>query len=173
LPTEEQIPSSHAAPTVVAFSAPATGLSARYAGFWIRFAAAVIDSLVIFTVSMFLVIPLALTLGVGAALSGSINEQATQALGALMGYSIGLSLGWLYEALMLSSRRQATLGKMAVGLIVTDLAGNRLSFPRATGRHLGKYLSSILLLGYLIQPFTEQRQALHDLLAGTLVHTKR
>jgi uncharacterized RDD family membrane protein YckC len=77
---------------------------------------------------------------------------------------------WLYHGLMTSSAKQATLGKMAVGIIITDMQGRRLSFARATGRHFAKYLSGLtLLIGYLIQPVTEKRQALHDLLASTLV----
>ena len=71
---------------------------------------------------------------------------------------------------MLSSSRQATLGKQALGLVVTDVQGRRISFGRATGRNLGKYISALtLLVGFLIQPFTARRQALYDLLAGTLV----
>jgi uncharacterized RDD family membrane protein YckC len=82
-------------------------------------------------------------------------------------------LNWLYEAGFTSSARQATPGKMALSLVVTDLAESRISFGRASGRHFAKYLSSFtLLIGYLIQPFTEKRQALHDLLAGTLVVRK-
>ena len=76
---------------------------------------------------------------------------------------------WLYEATFQSSRWQATPGKRVLGMIVTDLAGSRISFGRATARHLATYLSNILLIGYLMQPFTQKRQALHDRLAGTLV----
>ena len=64
----------------------------------------------------------------------------------------------------------ATPGKMACGIKVTDLDGRRISFGRATGRFFGKILSTlILLIGFLMQPFTARKQALHDILAGTLV----
>ncbi len=78
--------------------------------------------------------------------------------------------GWIYEAAMESSSKQATVGKMALGLKVTDLEGRRISFPRATGRHFAKYVSGMaLLIGYIMAGFTERKQALHDMIAGTLV----
>jgi uncharacterized RDD family membrane protein YckC len=59
---------------------------------------------------------------------------------------------------------------MIFGLKVTDLYGNRISFERATGRHFAKILSAMILcIGYLMVAFTERKQGLHDLLAGTLV----
>ena len=77
---------------------------------------------------------------------------------------------WLYEAFMESSSYQATLGKMIFGMKVTDLNGNRISFERATGRHFAKWLSAmVLFIGYIMVGFTERKQGLHDLLAGTLV----
>jgi uncharacterized RDD family membrane protein YckC len=77
---------------------------------------------------------------------------------------------WLYEAFMLSSPYQATLGKMIFGMKVTDLSGNRISFARATGRHFAKWLSGIILcIGYIMVALTERKQGLHDILAETLV----
>jgi len=65
---------------------------------------------------------------------------------------------------------QATLGKRIVGLKVTDLAGNRIGFGRATGRHFAKMLSSMIMnIGYIMVAFTDRKQGLHDMLAGTLV----
>ncbi len=82
-------------------------------------------------------------------------------------------LNWLYYSLLESSAWQATLGKKALGLEVTDLDGNRISFGRATGRFFAKIISSIILgIGYLMAGFTEKKQALHDILAGTLVIRK-
>jgi uncharacterized RDD family membrane protein YckC len=75
-------------------------------------------------------------------------------------------VNWIYEAGMESS----TLGKMALGLKVTDIWGKRISFARATGRHFAKYLSgAILMIGYIMAGFTARKQALHDILAETLV----
>lgn len=77
---------------------------------------------------------------------------------------------WLYFALMESSIRMATVGKQVVGIIVTDMNGNRISFARATGRYFGKIISSfILCIGYLMAAWTDKNQALHDMMAGTLV----
>jgi uncharacterized RDD family membrane protein YckC len=71
---------------------------------------------------------------------------------------------------MESSSYQATLGKMIFGMKVTDLYGNRISFARATGRHFAKILSGMILgIGFIMVAFTERKQGLHDLLAGTLV----
>ena len=71
---------------------------------------------------------------------------------------------------MESSRRQATLGKMALGIRVTDLDGRRVSFARASGRWFGKILSSLIFgIGYLMVAFTEKKQGLHDMIAGTRV----
>jgi len=91
-------------------------------------------------------------------------------MGGVFGFVISVAGSWLYEALMESSSRQATLGKMIFGMKVTDLSGNRISFARATGRYFAKWLSGLtLLIGYIIAGFTERKQALHDMLAGTLV----
>jgi uncharacterized RDD family membrane protein YckC len=74
---------------------------------------------------------------------------------------------------MESSSKQATLGKMYVGLQVTDMAGNRISFTRALVRHIAEILSYLtFFIGYIISGFTTQKQALHDLIAGTLVVKK-
>jgi uncharacterized RDD family membrane protein YckC len=80
---------------------------------------------------------------------------------------------WLYFSLMESSAKQATLGKMALGIIVTDGSYNRISFGRATGRFFAKLISNITIcIGYIIIAFTSQKQGLHDIIAGTLVIIK-
>jgi uncharacterized RDD family membrane protein YckC len=77
---------------------------------------------------------------------------------------------WLYFALCESSTWQATVGKKMLGLRVTDLGGNRITFAKATGRHFGKILSGLILgIGFIMIAFTEQKQELHDSMAGTLV----
>jgi uncharacterized RDD family membrane protein YckC len=71
---------------------------------------------------------------------------------------------------MESSAKQATVGKMALGIIVTDLEGRRLGFGRATGRYFAKILSALILgIGFLMAAFTERKQGLHDMVASTLV----
>jgi uncharacterized RDD family membrane protein YckC len=83
-------------------------------------------------------------------------------------------ISWLYFALMESSTRQATLGKMALGIIVSDMNGQRISFARATGRHFTKIISGVILvIGFIMAGFTAKKQALHDMIAGCVVVKKR
>jgi uncharacterized RDD family membrane protein YckC len=80
---------------------------------------------------------------------------------------------WLYFSLMESSAYQATLGKRLVGIMVTDLSGQRIGFGRATARFFAKYLSQLILyIGFFMAGFTQRKQALHDLIASTLVVRK-
>jgi uncharacterized RDD family membrane protein YckC len=86
---------------------------------------------------------------------------------------IRMVLNWLYYALLESSTWQATLGKKALGLEVTDVEGRRISFGRASGRFFAKIISALILfIGFIMAGFTEKKQALHDIIAGTLVIRK-
>lgn len=85
---------------------------------------------------------------------------------------IGLVIVWLYFSLQESSSAQATLGKKWLGIKVCDDENNKLSFLHATGRHAGKLLSSILLIGFIMAAFTEKKQGLHDIMAKTFVVNK-
>jgi uncharacterized RDD family membrane protein YckC len=77
---------------------------------------------------------------------------------------------WLYEALMTSSSWQATLGKRAMDMMVTDMEGRRISFGRATGRYFAKWVSTLTCgIGFVIVAFTEKKQGLHDMIANTVV----
>lgn len=158
--------------------APAA-LPPEYAGFWRRFFASAIDGVILGIVSMVIYFPIAILIGLvglaGASSGGDFSDLGlVEGPLAALNWIVSIGVSWLYEALLTASAKQATLGKMALGVIVTDLEGRRLSFGRATGRYFGKWVSSLtLLIGYLIQPFTAKRQALHDLLAGTLVVMQR
>jgi hypothetical protein len=101
--------------------------------------------------------------------SGSdLNE--IQSMSFYVGILLGITLNWLYFTISESTARQATIGKRAIGIVVTDLAGHRISFGRANGRYWGKIISAIILLfGFLMAGFTERKQALHDIMASTLV----
>ncbi len=151
--------------------------AASYAGFWKRFLALVIDTLILSVVNFFMLVPALGLVGLGffaSATSEDSNLGSGFLLAALGAYFFGILLisilGWLYYALMESSARGATLGKMALGIKVTDMNGNRITFGRATGRYFGKIISSmIMLVGYIMAAFTEKKQALHDLIAGCLV----
>lgn len=120
-----------------------------YGGFWLRVVAAIIDSILLAVVQFVLAL--------------IIDDTAVRSL-------INLILGWLYYSGMESSEKQATLGKLAMGLAVTDINGNRISFGKATGRYFAKIISAlILLIGFIMVAFTEKKQGLHDMIAGTLV----
>jgi uncharacterized RDD family membrane protein YckC len=81
-----------------------------------------------------------------------------------------LALPWLYFGAMESSRYQATLGKLVLALVVTDLDGNGISFARATARYWSSYLSVLTGgVGFLLAAVTERQQALHDMVGGTMV----
>lgn len=134
-----------------------------YAGFWKRAAALLLDWL-------FLIIPMlaaGFLLGIFFVLAGAeVTEEDARFFGNLL----GILFWWLYNAGMESSRHQGSLGKMALGIMVTDMQGRPITFSRATGRHFAKILSALILLGgFIMAGFTERKQGLHDLLAGCLV----
>ncbi|WP_296719745.1 RDD family protein [Erythrobacter sp.] len=132
----------------------------NYAGFWIRVVAYIID-----------IIPLAIIGFILAMISGDPLIDADPDA-AVAGFSdlAGLIIGIAYFVGFESSAYQATPGKMALGLIVTDLDGRRISPLRALGRYFAKILSGlILLIGFIMVAFTDRKQGLHDFLASTLV----
>jgi uncharacterized RDD family membrane protein YckC len=143
--------------------------AARYAGFWIRLVAALLDGIVVF-VGFF---PIRWLLGSAATLLGVSWQMPTARIFFLnrmirIGFAMALAYG--YRAAMESSHFQGTLGKLAVQIKVTDRNGNRISFERATGRYLAKLVSTITLgIGYAMIGFTPRKQGLHDQIAGTLV----
>ncbi|HEX8925172.1 MAG TPA: RDD family protein [Terriglobales bacterium] len=145
----------------------AYALRVEYAGFWLRFVAYVIDQLILgiaITPFMFGVI------GGAAMMRGDPGDIGLMMHHVVRLAVISLVIKWLYFALMESSSKQATLGKMVLGLRVTDMNLQRIEFGRASGRFFGKILSGMLLMiGYIMAAFTERKQALHDMLAGTLV----
>jgi len=151
----------------------------RYAGFWRRFVAYMIDQLLMGVVAFMVFLPGLALLGLG--MGAGMMEETEGAIGlviaAIAAYLTAILvvvvLQWLYYALMESSNKQATLGKLALGIIVTDMDGKRLTFGRATGRYFGKILSSLILnIGFLMAAFTEKKQALHDLIASCVVVLK-
>ena len=140
-------------------------IAARYAGFWWRFLAHIVDGIILNIVSQ----PIVMIFNLNA--QTATLEQMLASLGSVMAVSFIIS--WLYYAIMESSSWQGTLGKKVCGLAVTDEAGQRISFGRATGRYLASILSGVILgIGYLMVAFTERKQGLHDMMAGTLVWKK-
>ncbi len=149
-----------------AFPAGTLGFEAtrhRYAGFWLRFAAYLIDFVLIYIVEG--------VLAVGVVMMGPHELNVVAILYGLVNFAlVSAALAWAYFALFESSPMQATVGKYALGLYVSDLSGDPIGFWRATARYWLKMFSSLtLMVGWIIAAFTPQKQALHDLLAGTLV----
>ena len=133
-----------------------------YAGFWRRVGAYLIDGLILGIVFVPLALAVAPDPTTGAPAQSSAAANAVNAVSTLV--------GWLYFAFMESSGRQATLGKMALGIVVTDLEGNRIGFGRATARYFAKLLSFLILaIGVIMVAFTAKKQGLHDMIASTLV----
>src|SRR5689334_9060701 len=132
----------------------------RHAGFWRRLGAAVID-----------VVLLAAAMAAIGWLGLPVYQHRESAVGYnTFGIVIVVLMLWLYFALLESSRLQATPGKLALAIKVTALDGGRIGFWRATGRTIAKYLSAvILMIGFIMAGLTRRKQALHDLIAGTLV----
>jgi uncharacterized RDD family membrane protein YckC len=140
-----------------------------YAGFWRRFWALVIDTIILSLVLAAVAVPVMLWSGISLDSDVTDLTEWTDRAGAIA-YAADLVLWLLYYALMESSPLQATLGKMALSIRVTDTAGQRISFLRALGRNLAKIISgAILLIGYIMAAFTERKQALHDIIAQCLV----
>uniref|UniRef100_A0A7C3IDC6 RDD family protein n=1 Tax=Gracilinema caldarium TaxID=215591 RepID=A0A7C3IDC6_9SPIR len=140
-----------------------------YAGFWRRFGAFIIDTLLLYLV-MGLVSAIFFGIVRGTA-DGTTNRGRNSTL-LIMNILTIVFFGmlWLYYAIMESSSSQATLGKKLFHIKVTNTQGNRLSFGKATARFWLKALSFIILgIGFIITAFTGKKQALHDLIAGTLV----
>ncbi len=132
-----------------------------YAGFWKRFAAAFIDY------SITILLSLVIGVIIGIIYIGSAEEAK------IMGNIAGVITFWIYYAAFESSSKQATLGKMALGIKVTDLNGKPVGFGRATGRYVGRAISILILfIGCIMIAFTQKKQGLHDIMAGCLVINK-
>jgi uncharacterized RDD family membrane protein YckC len=158
-------------------------LPAPYAGFWLRLVAYLIDAAIMGVVFGVIV---AIAIGVlgrsffRGFIPGVYDRPANPVFpAALLGVMfvlipITVIVTWLYYAKMESSERQGTLGKIALGLFVTDAQGRRVSFARATGRFFAKFITGLIpfFIGYIMAGFTEKKQALHDMIAGCLVLKK-
>lgn len=156
-----------------------------FAGFWKRFAAYIIDSILLYGVSLILELFIFPIFGIKMSNLVTTNTSAynnpydpvSLPSGFWKTYLIIVIvtaiINWLYYALMESSSKQATIGKMAVGIKVTNYQGERIGFGRATGRFFAKYISGFTLcIGFLMAGFTNNKQALHDMIASTYVVNK-
>jgi len=138
---------------------PVGSAQVAYGGFWIRLVAYIIDAIL-----------LSIVFGVvGSAVGINVFEADWERYDPTANL-VSLVIGWLYFALLESSERGATVGKMVMGLRVVTSDGQRLSFMNATGRYFAKILSAIILcIGFIMIAFTDRKRGLHDMIAGTLV----
>src|SRR3989440_9671217 len=139
---------------------PVAKTGVAYAGFWRRFLAYVIDGTLI--------------AGVNLALFSTVHLLAPDNLDALANIApVAIAISWAYFAVLESSPASGTLGKVALGMYVADLHGVPISFGRAVFRNGLKSVSWLLLgAGWILAAVTPRKQALHDLMAGTLVLRK-
>lgn len=153
-----------------------------YAGFWLRFVAYIVDYIIIQIVQSIIIFPILGMMGISFYTfnedidweymsEGEIVALIAAGIGAAgAAITIALVIQVLYYSLMESSKYQATVGKLALGLKVVDMEGNGLDFPKAFIRNLAKILSGmVLMIGYIMAGFTDKKQALHDIVAGALV----
>ena len=185
-PTPTPVPAATYAPRVPV-SAPAVA-PLPYGGFWERVGAYLIDGIILgVPFGLVMVVLFVMFGGFGVMMRRVITQpqqppdpQAVMAVIAPMFALFFIWLGvfmllqWLYFAGMESSPRQATFGKSIMSLRVTNTDGQRISFGHATGRFFAKIVSGMvpLAIGYIMAAFTARKQALHDLIAGTLVLRK-
>ena len=153
--------SGSAAPPPPVWDAQPVGASAvTYGGFWVRVLAYVIDGILLGAIG-----------GIIGRLFGPLDPEISFD-DLFLSPQTGLSVivGWLYFALLESSERGATVGKMALGLRVVTDQGQRLTFLNATGRYFAKFISALILgIGFIMVAFTDRKRGLHDMIAGTLV----
>ena len=173
-------PMPSAAPAQAYAAAPALAYAAvptsRYGGFWIRFLAHLIDHVILGIVAAPLFFILVLPVIVRVVHDAERNQEPSPEmiiaiLSSVFIYVVLAFVGqWLYEALLTSSSWQGTVGKRVLQLKVTDEAGNRIGFGRATGRFFAKILSSMFCcVGFIMVGLTDRKRGLHDMLAATLV----
>ncbi len=137
-----------------------------YAGFWWRVWAALLD----WIASTIILGIIGFVIGFSLAASDVIGRGDGDAIGRV----VGLGGSILYFTLFESSSLRGTPGKLICGLQVVDESGNQISFGRALGRYLGKFVSALILgIGFMMAGWTRRKQALHDMMSGCLVLRRR
>jgi uncharacterized RDD family membrane protein YckC len=137
-----------------------TTFNLEYAGFWRRILALMIDYVVIYLPILYV------PYFAGSVLRGHLGYYKI----VLVGIVIGLLISWLYWTICESSPWQASLGKRLMGICVTDVDGERLTFSQSGKRTLCKVLSLLPLgLGFVAAAFTAKKQTLHDLITDSVV----
>jgi|TARA_R100001224_G_scaffold67251_1_gene40553 uncharacterized RDD family membrane protein YckC len=144
----------------------------NHGGFWLRLAAAIIDTIITQLGLTIIGVIIGIFVGIFMGAAGSPMGDIEMIAGGI-GYAIGIIGQWLYFTIFEISGWMATPGKKILGLQVTDLNGQQIGFGRANGRYWGKIVSAlILMIGFIMIAFTDKKQGLHDIMAGTLVIKK-
>ncbi|AXK73400.1 RDD family protein [Lysobacter sp. TY2-98] len=169
------------------YAAPAASLSSHaaivhdgevvYAGFWKRYSAYIIDSFIVGIVGFIVQMVVAGVVFGGMAALQSNPTEAFGTTGGIIGliamYVTPLLLQAAYFGFFHASANQATLGKMAIGIKLTDDRGGHISFWRGFGRYFAMILSTLILfIGFVMAGFTDRKRALHDMICSTLVVDK-
>jgi uncharacterized RDD family membrane protein YckC len=142
------------------------GIATAYAGFWRRLAAALIDSVVLFIPLSIVLLVFVVAFKLVAGANGNGLAYTILAASPLAQFLVAS----IYSAVLECSAWQATIGKLTLRLRVTDLEGRRITPGRAIHRSLAKLLSILSLgIGFVVCGFSKRKQALHDIVAGTLV----
>jgi uncharacterized RDD family membrane protein YckC len=154
-------------------------LNPVYAGFWLRFFAYLVDRVILGFLTAIVVVPLFFLFGGALYLDRFMRHDFDFRNGGMFGLftliaivsGVALLGQWLYFAYFESGEKQASWGKQALNIYVTDLQGNRISFAAASVRYFAKIISGLIPfgIGYIMAGFTERKQALHDMIASTLV----
>lgn len=141
-----------------------------YGGFWVRFLAKLLDAVLLFFVNMMIQIPVSIIFAADLRYDGSGGEiPASFILVNLALLFVQMAIGIGYIVFFLG-KYGATPGKMALSLKVVRADGSPISYGRACGRAFAEYLSSlILLIGYIIAAFDEEKRTLHDHICDTRV----
>jgi uncharacterized RDD family membrane protein YckC/DNA-directed RNA polymerase subunit RPC12/RpoP len=127
-------------------------------GFWVRYLAFLVDNGILYLIGLLI----AVALGLLYFVVGGVVIWVGQAISILLPI-------W-YFTKSESGIFQGTLGKRALGIIVTDLNGKQITTAAAFGRYFGRILSALILYGgFIMAAFTEKKQTLHDQLTKTLV----
>jgi len=150
---------------------PASDNTYTYAGFWWRFLALLIDGFILYIIDFVIIALFAASLNVSVD-TGVVRSGGEVAVSAIFGIILyGLPL--VYFAWFESSKFQGTPGKMALGIKVTNINGEKISFLRALARNFCKVFSAVIFyIGFIMAGFTAKKQALHDIITECLVVKK-
>lgn len=146
----------------------------RYAGFWIRAGAVIIDGLILWAVQLIITIPFTIMM---ASMMEDFNQAAEpdfQQFGLFFALQIFLMLLQFavatgYETWFIG-KYGATPGKMACKIKVVKYDGSTIGYGLAFGRYFAKIISSLILfIGFIMAAFDGQKRTLHDHICNTRV----